>query len=101
MNLDPRTAMSSMAEPFLWSEAFISTIPQPISLARASADVVLPTPGGPISTAALRSGTPSLQDLAQALSELTADGFPTTPSSVLGRYFSVQSLICPPGSRRS
>lgn len=93
---DPRTATSSMADAFLWSEAFISRTSQPISRASAWAEVVLPTPGGPIRTAVRTSGTPDSHVFAHILSDLTAAGLPTTPSSVCGRYFSVQSLISPP-----
>ena len=89
-------AILSISPAVLWSEAFISTIPQPISLARASAEVVFPTPGDPMSTAALTAGVPSSHDLAHDLSELTAVGFPMTSESVLGLYFSVQSMVSPP-----
>ena len=92
----PPMAILSISPAVLWSEAFISTIPQPISLARASAEVVFPTPGDPMSTAALTAGVPSSHDLAHDLSELTAVGFPMTSESVLGLYLSVQSMVSPP-----
>ena len=92
-NMEPRRATFSMSSAERWSDAFISTMSHPISRARASADVVLPIPGEPINTTARFSGTPDDQLLAHALRVLTAEGFPTTPSSVRGRYFSVQSLI--------
>jgi hypothetical protein len=46
-----------------------------------------------MSTTARLEGVPDDQLFAHDLSVLTADGFPTTPSNVTGRYFSVQSLI--------
>ena len=100
LNLDPRMAMFSMASPVRWSEAFISTTDQPISIANASAEVVFPIPGVPISTTALFSGMPFSQDSAQSFNELTAPGLPMTSSSVLGRYFSVQSITTHLSERR-
>ncbi len=91
LNIAPLRAMSSIASPVRWSEAFISTVPHPMSDARARAAEVFPMPGDPIRTTALFSGTPSLQDSAQVFSSPTAPGFPRTSFSVRGRYFSAQS----------
>ena len=87
----PLSATDLMASPVRWSEAFISINPQPYSFASASAQVVLPTPGVPISTTALFFGMPLSHDSAHALRSLTGPGFPSTSFNDLGLYFSVQS----------
>ena len=87
----PLSAVSLIASPVLWSEAFISIISQPMSLASASAEVVFPIPGGPMSTTALVLGVPTVHCFAHAVRSATALGLPTTADRVFGRYFSVQS----------
>ena len=62
-----------------------------MSLVKASAEVVLPIPGVPMSMTALLDGVPLFQESAQAFSSPTALGLPITSVSDFGLYFSVQS----------
>ena len=80
-----------MASPVLWSEAFISTIPHPMSRARASAEEVFPMPGVPMRTSALLDGAPLFHCSAHCLIVAAAEGLPTMSFSDWGLYFSVQS----------
>jgi len=74
-----------MASAFLWSEAFISTMPQENSFASACAMLVFPIPGGPMRITALSLGCPASQARAQSLSSATAFGLPSTSLRLLGR----------------